>query len=366
MPRDCRSKITCSRAFVSCALAAALLATASAWAEPVADSRVLTVRFRVEPRAGAARDACAHLEPSDLSIRLRGRTIDAADIVSLARDARPMLHALVIDRSGSMENKLDAARRAAQGYVARLRPGLDRGLVVAFDEDIVLGTAATADPASLARAIDGVAPGGMTALKDALIAVIHEVSLQPERPVILLLSDGMDTASLADESDVLALAAERPDLTVFPIGLALPSLDVANPKTFLEALARRTDGEFLDIPTPSRLARAYDHVRDLLDAEWELVFADPEPALDAARPKIRVTGRPCSLRLLGKHADDERAARANAALPVARPAVGEAGDTACAPVSRAANRFAEGSDPTPDRNGTASRPPTAFAAVSST
>jgi len=291
----------------------------------------VTVRFRVEPRVGAARDACIGLEPADLSIRLRGRTIDSTEIVSLARDVRPMLHALVIDRSRSMSDKLDAARRAARAYIERLRPGLDRGLVVAFDEDVVLAAAATADPAALARAIDGVVIGGGTAIRDALLAVIGELALHLERPVVLLLSDGADTASVTTEGDVLALALARPDLAVFPIGVGLPEIRRAGPgpptpKTFLDTLARRTDGEFLDIPTPAGLADAYDRVRDLLDAEWEVVVADPEPALEAARPSVRVTGRPCSLRILGRHGDGDRATDETMA-----PAVPGAGGAWCEP-----------------------------------
>jgi len=295
----------------------ALLAAGAARAdsdEPsLAESvRARLVRFRVAPHAGAARDACVGLQPTDLAIRLRGRALDPSLVVSLERDVRPMLHALVIDRSGSMDDKLEAARAAARGYVDRMRPGLDRGLVVAFDEDVVLVAKATADPTALARAIDGVALGGRTALRDALHAVIGELSIHLERPVVLLLSDGADTASVTSQDEVLALAATRRDLAVFPIGVGLPEIGAAGPgpvtpKKFLEQLARRTDGEFLDVPTASGLAGAYDRVRDLLDAEWELVIGDPDPQLAPAEPSLRIVGRPCSLRILGRQGDEERA-----------------------------------------------------------
>jgi von Willebrand factor type A domain len=273
--------------------------------------RLLTVRFRVAPKAEAPRDACAKLTRADLSVRVRGKPVEPSAIVSLARDERPMLHAFLIDRSGSMVDKLDLTRRAVHAYIKRLRPGLDRGMVVFFDEDVVLAAPETGDLQVLDRAVDSVVLGSTTAIFDALYATVGELSSQLERPVVLLLSDGVDTASIVTQDDVTELTARRPDLAIFPIGVNLPEISPRGPgpitpKKFLDNLARHTDGEFLDVPTAGGLASAYDRVRDLLDSEWEVVVADPDPDLDPEDPKVRITGKPCSIRILGQGGDEPR------------------------------------------------------------
>jgi len=273
--------------------------------------RLLTVRFRLEPKFEAEPGECSEVTRSNLSIRLRDRTIQAQEIVSIARDERPMLHAFLIDRSLSMTDKLDMARRALHKYIARLRPGLDRGMVVVFDEDVVLASPATSDPNELYRAVDGIALGSSTAMYDALHVTIGELSNKLERPIVLLLSDGVDSASIANQDDVLALAALRPDLTVFPIGVHLPDIAARGagapptPKKFLESLARQTDGEFLNVPTAGGLGSAYNRVRELLDSEWEVVIADPEPDAASESPRIKITRKRCSIQVLARGKDDK-------------------------------------------------------------
>ncbi len=286
--------------------------------------RLMAVRFRVAPKAEAPRDACTKLTRANLSIRVRGQAVEPSAIVSLARDERPMLHAFLIDRSGSMADKLDLTRRAVHTYIQRLRPGLDRGMVVFFDEDVILASPETSDPKALDRAVDSIVLGSSTAILDALYATIGELQAQLERPIVLLLSDGVDTASIATQDDVLARAAERPDLAIFPIGVNLPDISSRGPgpitpKKFLDNLARHTDGEFLNVPTAGGLASAYDRVRDLLDSEWEVVVADPDPNLDPEDPKVRITGKPCSIRILGQGGDEPRESKKETEKPNLAP-----------------------------------------------
>ncbi|MDX1388893.1 MAG: VWA domain-containing protein, partial [Acidobacteriota bacterium] len=220
--------------FVATIVAALALAALPAGAqEPVrpeaeltedVEVRLQTARLRIEPTQDAEPGECLGMDITDLKVSLRGERVTDPGDIRLERERRPTLHALLIDTSGSMRGKLHHVRRAASGYVRGLDPEFDRGLVASFDESLLLMTGATADREALLQGIKSVRMSGSTTLNDGLYYIIRELDGHLERPVILLLSDGVDTASLYDSWDVLDLIESREDLSVFVIGLNLPMI----------------------------------------------------------------------------------------------------------------------------------------------
>jgi hypothetical protein len=145
-----------------------------------------------------------------------------------------------------MTGKLEYVREAARQYVAQLDPDREAALIATFDESVILRQALTRDRQELLRAIDGVRMAGSTSMLDGLVYTIRELSERRERPVLLLLSDGVDVGSLNERHDVVEIAGSRSDLMIFTIGLQLPPMVTAAPagfnstRGFLQRLAQRT------------------------------------------------------------------------------------------------------------------------------
>jgi hypothetical protein len=299
-----------NKAFV-CVVVACCLATApTAGQEPIrpedelaeyTEVRLQTARIRIEPTAEAEPGECLELGVSDLKVSLRGTWIEDPADLDLERERRPTLHALLIDTSGSMRGKLRHVRRAAAGYVRRLDPEFDRGLVATFDESFLLITSATADREELLRGVESSRMSLSTTLNDSLYYVIQELDGHHERLVILLLSDGIDTNSLYERHDVLRLIESRPGLSVFSIGLTLPYAARGRPaginsvKKYLYQLANRTNGKFFDVPVGSRLDNVYLRIREMLENEATLTVVDPDTEAPPGKIKVSSRNRRCKI-----------------------------------------------------------------------
>jgi hypothetical protein len=260
--------------------------------EEYTEVRLRTARIRIDPTYYAKPGDCLGLTVDDLKVSLRGDRIEGAGNVVLERDRRPTLHALLIDTSGSMNGKLTHVRRAAAEYLRGLDPEYDRALVATFDESLLLMAGATSDREELVQAVENVRMAGATTMHDGLYYIIHELDGHRDRSVVLLLSDGVDTASLYERNDILDLIATRPRLSIFSIGLTLPSISDRGPpgvKKYLYRLSNRTNGKFFDVPVGSRLDKAYLRIREMLENEADLTIVDPDT--EAPPGKIRVSSR---------------------------------------------------------------------------
>lgn len=140
-----------------------------------------------------------HLPPSASAdaTRVSWQLPPAAYRIGIA--AQPVSTVLVWDVSGSMEGRVDAVRRAVETYVERLQPAESVRLVRFNDEVSVLGERFVDDAPRLSSLLAGQfeADGG-TALYDALVEAAELLEARRGRRVLLILSDGGDTASLSD------------------------------------------------------------------------------------------------------------------------------------------------------------------------
>jgi Ca-activated chloride channel family protein len=138
---------------------------------------------------------------------------------------------VALDVSASVRGGLlGTLREAAASLVGSLRPG-DRAAVVTFADAVVVRSALTTDHTALLRALEQVEARGSTSLIDAAytsLAMTHG----NERPTLLILfSDGADTASWLPPRPIGALAGRS--------SIVVDAIVVANRR--LQDLSRRPD-----------------------------------------------------------------------------------------------------------------------------
>jgi Ca-activated chloride channel family protein len=163
----------------------------------------------------------------------------------LSREDVPVTVGLVVDNSGSMMPKRADVIAAALAFARSSNPQ-DQMFVVKFNEKISFGlpdnTPFTDQVAQLQVALSRIAPGGETALYDAVVAAIEHLKKGTrDKKVLIVISDGGDNASKHKLAEVTTLAGQ-PDAIIYTIGIFDDQDGDRNPGV-LKRLAKDTGGE---------------------------------------------------------------------------------------------------------------------------
>ena len=221
------------------------------------------------------------------------------------RNEIPMILALVLDNSASMDSKmdevrkLDLARDAALVLLEELGP-LDRVKLVQFS-DILKSTELTSDKEMIRAELKKINPRWwQTAMFDAVASTIKDLNAQSGRKILLLCSDGQDNMSKTKLEEVADLAARTPDLTVIVLGTVadvpviglrgrvktLPATPMFRGREILQSLADKTAGYAF---FPKNLKES-EKVRALLGSfvrsQYYLAYRSTNQKLDGSFRKI--------------------------------------------------------------------------------
>jgi Ca-activated chloride channel family protein len=198
-----------TRTVLACLLAAHSLAADQTFRTNVDAVRVdtLVVRDR-KPVAG--------LTASDFELLDNGvvQQIDSVGIGDV-----PVSILVLLDTSQSVAgNTLERLKEAADAALGTLEAG-DRAALITFSNEVRLRAAWSEDVGGARRALGAVVAGGGTSLFDATFASLELRDDAPgHRRLLLLFSDGDDTASWLPESAALK-KAERTDVVVYSVVL---------------------------------------------------------------------------------------------------------------------------------------------------
>ena len=203
------------------------------------------------------------LEAGDFEILDRGAE---QPIVQFQRgdDAHARL-ALLVDTSGSMVvgAKRERSRIATELLAASMKSS-DAATVFSFDARLRRLTPFTRDVETLREAVTRLEPWGVTSLYDAIVGTIESVVEEtPRTRALLLLTDGIDTASVKTPVDA-AQAAAALDIPLYVLSVGKDQLDEkAYPTASAEAaavslqeLATRTGGLAAEARTVAELSVA--------------------------------------------------------------------------------------------------------------
>jgi len=200
-----------------------------------------------------------------------------------ANEPVPIDLALTIDASESMASQLPIVRRAAGALVDSLRGG-DRATVVTIKNAVGVALPLTADRPRIDAAIRDLSASGRTALYDGVYVVLKELerarTAEIRRRVLVLLSDGLDTASGLGADDMLALA-RRAGVGIYVI--AMPTWGSHLPRKrqdgsalqaeyAMRALASDTGARSFFPKRVEELPAIYREIADELANQYELGY----------------------------------------------------------------------------------------------
>jgi VWFA-related protein len=271
------------------AILALATATASAAIQPTFSSRIEGVRVDVLV-TDSSRRPLRGLAPSDFVIRDNG-VPQQVDVVSFGEIALNV--GLAFDMSESVEGaRLRQLQSASKALTAELQPA-DQSSLVTFDHEVALRCPMSLDRSCAERALAQVEPRGLTALIDGTFAGMLTGESDVGRSLLMVFSDGFDTASFMNVDRVLEMG-RRSDVVVYPIA----SKD-ARPD-FLEELASLTGGQLHEVGRDEELSKTFRAILDEFRHRYLLTYTPTNVAkggwhkleVRVNRPGARVKARP--------------------------------------------------------------------------
>ena len=223
--------------------------------------------------------------------------------------------ALVIDRSQSMRGgPLAAAASAARSFVAA-KQRVDELAVIGFGSHAAVLSPFSTVPldadAPLARMRTDSEQG--TALYDSIILAARQLQSNPlPGRVIIVLTDGADTASTHGGLPAAIAAAHDANAAVYTIGIEGKGFTTAP----LENLAGSTGGQYFGASSASDLGSVYGTIAETLRRTWRIQYVTSARPGDRIRLQAAVVGEGTAAQAIAiPHADGVEETPASKIVP---------------------------------------------------
>jgi Ca-activated chloride channel homolog len=232
---------------------------------------------RVVPVIATVMDPTGRLVPSlekeDFTILDNNKP---QEISFFLNEATPFTVVVMLDFSGSMTANLELLKQAAEQFLLRMLPA-DKGQVGAFSDKIQMSGTFTSDRDDLIGALEDLQFGNPTRLNDAINEAMAALRPVEGRKVVLVFTDGEDTASRLGFGDVLDRARAE-EIMVYAIGLESSYFNGGRqvrtrPDRSLKKLAEETGGGYFELKKTDDLAPTFTRVAQELHSQYTLGFA---------------------------------------------------------------------------------------------
>jgi len=238
-------------------------------------------------------------------------------VTNVAPANEPFNLVLLLDVSGSVEERMDFIRKAARDFLRTTSPQ-DRISIISFRDDIQIISDFTTNRQLLSKKLDEIDAGGGTALYDALGYVLASQlkRLRGERTAIVIMSDGDDNKSFLPFPAILEALSESGAL-VYPLyvpsGL-IPQSSVPQPEITIDPLRTRyltlttraeeearklasaSGGIYYPIKRLEDLQKAYEEVVAQLRSAYTITYAS-NAVSSSPRVRVRTNRDGASVRL---------------------------------------------------------------------
>ncbi len=228
-------------------------------------------------------------------------------VTNVALTNEPFNLVLLLDVSGSVEERIDFIRKAARDFL-KTASRQDSIAIISFRDDIQVISNFSTDRQLLSQKLEDIDAGGATSLYDALGYVLANTlkQLRGQRTAIVVLSDGDDNKSFLPFPAILEALTESGAL-VYPLyvpsGL-IPEGSVPKPEITIDPLRTRyltlttraheegkklaeaSGGVYYPIYRLEDLQRAYDDVVVQLRTAYTITYASN--SVPSGNPRVRV------------------------------------------------------------------------------
>jgi VWFA-related protein len=230
-----------SRVMAMAVLVAGAIGTARAQ-QATFSSRIDAVR--VDVLVTDANGPIRGLGPADFEIRDNG-VLQQIDLVSF--EQIPLNVVLALDMSDSVAgDRLDRLRTAGAAILGGLKSG-DQAALVTFSHVVRLAAKLSTDIGSVRTALARASGDGSTSLVDGVYLSMQLGTSDAGRELLVVFSDGLDTASWLPAAKVLDVA-KRTDAVAYAVAVRSP----AKPE-FLRDLASFTGGRLFEVEKTEKL-----------------------------------------------------------------------------------------------------------------
>jgi len=205
-------------------------------------------------------------------------------------DIQPITVVVMLDTSASMTANLEFVKAGAEQFFLRLLPR-DRGRIGAFNDKIQFASPFTASRDELVAALRELDFGNSTRLYDAMLASLERLNEVEGRRVVLVFTDGDDTASRNASLSSVLRRAQTDEVMVYAIGLESDYFDGqkrvrTRPDRGLKRLADETGGGFFELKRTDQLTSTFTRVSEELHSQYLLGFSPA--ALDGRMHRLDV------------------------------------------------------------------------------
>lgn len=199
----------------------------------------------------------------------------------------PFAAVILLDTSGSMEERVSMSRAAAIRFLLGLRAS-DMAAIYRFDSKV-----ARVQDFSESRDVDqtifDLKSAGMTVLNDAIVKAAEELSKRTEkRRAIIILSDGEDTKS-GRSSDFALKAALKADAAIYTVDMSAANgarrlQNIGALKNFAE----KTGGRFIATPGGAQMRQAFEQIVAELGTQYTIAYDPKNTAKDGKWREIEL------------------------------------------------------------------------------
>lgn len=198
-----------------------------------------------------------------------------------AAEETPFAAVILLDTSGSMEQRVSMARSAAIRFLDGLREN-DNAQIYRFDSKVSL-VQKFSNSRDVTEKIFDLKADGMTALNDAVYQAAQDLSKRPEkRRAIIVLSDGADTFSgrSADKALKAALEANALIYTVDMSSAETSGRQRIQNQGVLRNFAEKTGGSFIVTPGGAAMRDAFAKIVEELGVQYTVAYQPKNTAKD--------------------------------------------------------------------------------------
>ncbi len=207
----------------------------------------------------------------------------------------PLRIGLIIDMSNSIIDRFSFEQGAASKFLETVVTDKnDLSFVIGFNNSVLLVQDFTPDQTLAARAITQLAPGGGTALWDAVAFAADKLArpeLQPVARVLVVISDGDDNSSSVSLQDAI-WAAQRGQVTIYTVSTKEGSSDESDPlhgNRALKKLSEQTGGAIFTPGSIGGLTRSLADLQQVLRGRYLVYYRPASSKSDGRYHAVDIT-----------------------------------------------------------------------------